>query len=102
MDEDDEKEREVGLGAFSAALRLQLRVGELMMKVDQSQLTDAERLEFQSIAGTLTGLFKAVGQVMQTTSNEDVHKQALASSEKLREETQRAINLLERLIAKQS
>ena len=102
MDEQDEKEKKTGMGAFSAALRLQLRVGELMMRVDQSQLSDSEKLEFQSIAGNLTGLFKAIGQVMQTTSNDDIYKQVLASSEKLREETERAINLLERLIAKQS
>lgn len=98
----DDEERRTWVKAWRAALQAQAKAGELMMKVDQNQLTDAEKAEFNALIGNLQAQFAAIGKVIQTVSGDDLYKQAIASSERLLERTEYAIGLLEKLIAKQS
>ncbi len=73
-----------------------------MIKVDQNQLTDAEKAEFSALIGSIQAQLTAVGKVIQAVSGDDLYKQAIASGEQLLERTEYAIALLEKLIAKQS
>jgi hypothetical protein len=83
----DEKERNVGMGVSYAAVREHLRADELMMKVDQSQLSDEEgrpryfeiRLASPDCPSNRSGYA------------DDFNRQALVSSEKLRDETQASV-----------
>ena len=72
------------------------------MKVNQNQLTAAEKADFDAPIGNVQAQFAAVKTVIQTASGEELYKQAIASSERLLERTEHAINLLEKLIGKQS
>jgi len=101
MTDDDTRKRKLWIETWRPALEGQLVLGELFMKVDRALLSPEERAEVQSIADNAIAQFKALGEVMSGVASEEFYQQALASSELLLEETRRAINLLERLLAKQ-
>jgi hypothetical protein len=81
---------------------LRLKLGELMMEVDQSRLTVEEQAEFSSLLGNPPTQFAAAAEAIRATSNEELYKQATASLERLMEQTEGAIASLEQLIAKQA
>ena len=98
----DDDERPTWVQTWRAALHAQFKVTDLMIKVDQNQLTDAEKAEFSALVGSIQAQCVAVGKVIQTASGDDLYKQAIASGERLLERTEYAIALIEKLIAKQS
>ena len=95
-------ERAAYARAWKAALQAQFRLGELYMQVNKSPLRDSEKAELNGLIGNLQAQFKAVGKVMEAASEEELYKQAIASADRLLERTEHAIDLLNRLIAKQS